>query len=105
MNMTMEKINVGVLGATGMVGQNYVRLLEDHPWFEIAYVAASPRSAGKKYEDALSGRWQMNTAIPDSIRDMIVGDANNIEEANGKCKFVFSAIGGDKKTIKEIANN
>ena len=58
--MEMERMNVGVLGATGMVGQNYIRLLEDHPWFDVKYVAASPSSAGKKYADAVEGRWLMD---------------------------------------------
>ncbi|MBN2423026.1 aspartate-semialdehyde dehydrogenase [Candidatus Woesearchaeota archaeon] len=98
----MEKIRVGVLGATGMVGQNYIRLLENHPWFEVGYVAASPNSAGKTYEEAVSGRWHMNTDIPKSVRKLVVGDANIVENAVGKCSFVFSALGGDKNEIKAV---
>ena len=60
-----KKLKVGVIGATGMVGQNYLRLLAGHPWFEVAYLAASPRSAGKKYIDAVAGRWHMDEDIPD----------------------------------------
>ena len=58
------KIKVGILGATGMVGQNYVRLLAEHPWFDITYLGASPNSAGKKYTDAVAGRWHMREPIP-----------------------------------------
>ncbi len=97
----MEKIKVGILGATGMVGQNYIRLLENHPWFEVSYVAASPNSAGKTYEKAVSGRWQMSTKIPKNVSILIVGNANNVDEALGTCRFVFSAIGGDKQVIRE----
>ena len=61
-----EKLKVGVLGGTGMVGQNYIRLLDNHPWFDVVYVAASPRSAGKKYSEAVAGRWQMPTPIAKS---------------------------------------
>ena len=100
----MEKIKVGVLGATGMVGQMYIKLLENHPWFQVNYVAASPRSAGKSYEEAVKGRWHMNTEIPSTVKDLIVGDANNVEEAKGKCTFVFSALEIDKQTIRELEN-
>ena len=65
----MERLKVGVLGATGMIGQNYIRLLESHPWFEVAYVAASPKSAGKRYADAVAGRWHMLTPIPAGARE------------------------------------
>jgi len=88
----MEKIKVGVLGATGMVGQNYIRLLDNHPWFEVAYVAASPRSAGKKYSEAVSGRWHMATPIPEGVKDLMVEDASNLEAAKGKARFMFSAM-------------
>ncbi|VVB75338.1 Aspartate-semialdehyde dehydrogenase [uncultured archaeon] len=92
----MEKIRCGVLGATGMVGQNYIRLLENHPWFEVTYVAASPNSAGKKYSDAVKGRWQMNTKIPAKVANIVVEDANLVSKAIGKCDFVFSAVELDK---------
>jgi len=87
-----EKLKVGVLGGTGMVGQNYIRLLDNHPWFDVVYIAASPRSAGKKYLDAVAGRWQMSTPVPKSVRDIVVEDASNIEAAKGKVNFVFSAM-------------
>ena len=87
----MERLKVGVLGATGMIGQNYIRLLENHPWFEVTYVAASPRSAGKKYSEAVAGRWQMRTDIPEAVRDLVVGDANVVAQAVGRIKNIESA--------------
>ena len=101
----MEKLKVGVLGATGMVGQKYITLLENHPWFEVTYVAASPRSAGKKYSEAVSGKWQMPTDIPAKVRDLTVGDANEVAQARGKVDFVFSALEIDKETIRALENS
>lgn len=100
-----KKIRVGILGATGMVGQMYVKLLENHPWFETNYVAASPNSAGKKYSDAVAGRWHMATGIPEGVNDLMVEDASNVEKAIGKCDFVFSALEMDKEEIKKLENN
>ncbi len=97
-----EKIKVGVLGATGMVGQRYIANLENHPWFEVTYVAASPRSAGKAYKDAVENRWLIGANIPAGVADLIVGDANDVEAAVGKCKFVFSALEMDKEAIKAL---
>jgi aspartate-semialdehyde dehydrogenase len=94
-----NKINVGVLGATGMVGQNYLRLLSRHPWFEVVHLAASPASAGKKYVDAVAGRWHMNEPIPDEYKNIVVGDAGDVSKAVGKCRLVFSAVEMDKKAI------
>jgi aspartate-semialdehyde dehydrogenase len=94
-----KKIKVGVLGATGMVGQNYLRLLSRHPWFEVVYLAASPNSAGKKYADAVAGRWHMSEAIPAAYRDIIVEDASNVSKAVGKCRIIFSAVEMDKNAI------
>lgn len=98
----MEKIKVGVLGATGMVGQYYISLLENHPWFEISYVAASPKSAGKKYHEAVSGRWHIENNIPFAVKDLIVEDANNLESVTNRCSFVFSALEMEKQAIKEL---
>ena len=98
----MGKISVGVIGATGMVGQNYIRLLEGHPWFDVKYVAASPSSAGKKYADAVEGRWLMDAEIPSQVRDLIVHDASEVEEARNECAFVFSSVEMDKQAIREI---
>ena len=84
----MEKIKVGILGATGMVGQRFIQLLEDHPWFEIGDLAASERSAGKSYEEAVSGRWKLETPIPEKTASMIVKECT----PNLDCKVVFSAL-------------
>ena len=97
-----EKIQVGVLGATGMVGQRYIKLLENHPWFEVTYVAASPRSAGKAYKDAVKNRWLIGSDIPAAVADLTVQDANDAKLALGKCKFVFSALEMGKDEIKAL---
>jgi aspartate-semialdehyde dehydrogenase len=93
----MEKIPVGILGATGMVGQQYISLLNDHPWFDVRYAAASPRSAGKKYAEAVAGRWQLTKTYAPSVGGIIVEDANDVSRAvaafkKGECSFVFSAL-------------
>jgi aspartate-semialdehyde dehydrogenase len=100
-----EKTNgtkVGVVGATGMVGQNYLRLLKDHPWFQVTHVSASPRSAGKTYAEAVAGRWVMDEPIPEDVANLIVGDARNVDEASTRCDFVFSAVGMDKQAVREL---
>jgi aspartate-semialdehyde dehydrogenase len=97
-----KKIKVGVIGATGMVGQNYLKLLRRHPWFDVVYLAASPNSAGKKYADAVAGRWHMDADIPEAYRNMIVEDASNVSKAVGKCTIVFSAVEMDKKSILAV---
>ena len=91
----MKKIKVGVLGATGMVGQNYISLLEGHPWFEVSYVIASPSSAGKKYKEAVAGRWHMLKDIPESVKDLKVEPIGNLDGAKKNCSFVFSALDSD----------
>lgn len=98
----MGKMSVGVIGATGMVGQNYVRLLKDHPWFKVTHVAASPRSAGKTYAEAVAGRWVMDENIPSGVAGLVVGDAGNIEEAKARCELVFSAVDMDKQAVREL---
>ncbi len=104
-NTKNNKIFVGILGATGMVGQNYIRLLENHPWFEVAYLAASPNSAGMKYSEAVKGRWQMNTSIPEKVVDIIVEDVTNVQQIVGRCQFVFSAFEmSDKGAIRGLEN-
>ena len=97
-----SRIKVGILGATGMVGQNYVRLLNQHPWFEVAYVAASSQSANKTYEEAVSGRWHMSCPIPESVRDLVVQDASDVSAAQNKCDIVFSAVNMDKKAVAAL---
>ncbi|MEJ6950769.1 aspartate-semialdehyde dehydrogenase [Natronospora cellulosivora (SeqCode)] len=98
----MQKIKVGILGATGMVGQNYIRLLDNHPWFEVSYLAASPRSAGKKYSEAVEGRWLMPLTIPESVKNLEVYNAVDIDSAKGKCSLVFSAVSLDKEEISKL---
>ncbi len=97
-----ERIKVGVLGATGMVGQRYIKLLENHPWFEVTYVAASPRSAGKPYCEAVKNRWLIGAEIPAGVANLIVEDANDEKKAIGKCQFVFSALEMGKDEIKAL---
>ena len=88
----MKKIPVGILGATGMVGQKYIELLQNHPWFEVAYVAASPQSAGKKYKDALKSGWVVGGELPEAVANLTVQDVADVQKAAGVCKFVFSAF-------------
>ncbi|MGP8079764.1 MAG: aspartate-semialdehyde dehydrogenase [Dehalococcoidales bacterium] len=97
-----QKIKVGVIGATGMIGQIYLRLLSNHPWFEVTYLAASPNSAGKKYSEAVAGRWHMKTDLPDKYRDIIVEDASQVGKAAGKCSLVFSAVEMEKQAILAV---
>lgn len=99
----MKKLKVGILGATGMVGQNYIRLLENHPYFDVVYLAASANSSGKKYSEAVSGRWQMSSLIPENIKNIIVEDVLDVKKAKNKCDFVFSAFEiPDKEMIKTV---
>ncbi len=99
----MKKISVGILGATGTVGQNYIKLLQAHPWFEIVDIAASPRSAGKSYEEAVKEKWQMSIPIPKEIKDLIVRDVQDFKKIHEDLSFVFSAINMPKKEqIREL---
>ncbi|HIW57327.1 MAG TPA: aspartate-semialdehyde dehydrogenase [Firmicutes bacterium] len=98
----MKQYNVGIIGATGMVGQRFITLLDKHPQFNIELLAASPRSAGKKYTDALGGRWAMRTPIPDSVKDMVVYNAENVEEIAPKVDFVFCAVDMKKDEIRAL---
>lgn len=97
-----QKLKVGILGATGMVGQRFISLLEDHPWFEVVTVAASPRSAGKTYEEAVGGRWKMTTPMPDAVKKLIVHNVNEVEEVASTVDFVFSAVDMTKDEIRAI---
>ncbi|MBI5456969.1 aspartate-semialdehyde dehydrogenase [Candidatus Kaiserbacteria bacterium] len=100
-----KKIQVGILGATGMVGQQYIHLLENHPWFEVAYVAASPASAGKKYKDALRSGWIVAGNMPASVAELVVEDVASVEKAAKKCALVFSAFEmPDKDEIRRTEN-
>ena len=97
-----RKLKVGILGATGMVGQRFISLLEDHPWFEVVTVAASPRSAGKTYEEAVGGRWKMDTPMPEAVKKLIVHNVNEVEEVASTVDFVFSAVDMTKDEIRAI---
>jgi aspartate-semialdehyde dehydrogenase len=100
---TMNKYKVGVIGATGMVGQRFVSLMENHPWFELTVVAASSRSAGKTYEAAVGSRWAMSTPIPDAVKGLIVKCAEtDISEIAQAVDFVFSAVDMKKEEIKAL---
>ncbi len=98
----MSKLKVGILGGTGMVGQRFVALLENHPWFEVVSVAASERSAGKTYEDAVGERWKLNTPMPESVKKLIVKNVNSVKEVSQGVDFVFSAVDMTKEEIKAI---
>lgn len=99
----MKKFNVGIIGATGMVGQRFSLLLENHPWFNVVAVAASPRSAGKRYEEAVGKKWAMTSPIPANIKDMIVLDATaDIDKIASMVDFVFCAVDMKKDEIKAL---
>lgn len=97
-----EKLKVGVLGGTGMVGQRFITLLENHPWFEVTTIAASPRSAGKTYEEAVEGRWKMETPMPESVKKLVVMDVNEVEKVSAQVDFVFSAVDMTKDEVKRM---
>ena len=98
----MEKLKVGVLGATGMVGQRFLSLLENHEWFEVVCVAASPRSTGKTYEEAVGDRWKLDTPMPEKVKKLIVENVNEVEKVSSQVDFVFSAVDMTKDEIKAI---
>ena len=97
-----QKLRVGILGATGMVGQRFISLLENHPWFEVVTLAASPRSAGKTYEEAVGGRWKMDTPMPEAVKKLVVMNVNDVEHVASTVDFVFSAVDMSKDEIKAI---
>lgn len=99
----MKKFNVGIIGATGMVGQRFALLLENHPWFNVVAVAASPRSAGKTLEEAIGKRWAMTKPMPEKMKSMVVMDATkDIEKISGMVDFVFCAVDMKKDEIKAL---
>ncbi len=97
-----QKLKVGILGGTGMVGQRFIALLENHPWFEVTTIAASPRSAGRTYREAVEGRWKMTTPVPEAVKDIVVMNVNEVEAVAEKVDFVFSAVDMTKEEIKKI---
>ncbi len=99
----MKQYNVGIIGATGMVGQRFITLLADHPWFNIVLLAASPRSAGKKYTEAVGSRWAMKAEMPEKVKDMIMYDAAaDIEKIASQVDFVFCAVDMKKDEIRAL---
>ena len=97
-----DRLKVGILGGTGMVGQRFISLLENHPWFEVTTIAASPRSAGKTYEEAVGGRWKMDTPMPEAVKKIVVMNVNEVEKVASEVDFVFSAVDMTKEEIKKI---
>ena len=97
-----DKLRVGILGGTGMVGQRFISLLEDHPWFEVTVIAASPRSAGSTYEEAIGDRWKMAKPMPEAVKKIIVKDVSDVEDVVKDIDFVFSAVDMTKDEIKVI---
>ena len=98
-----KQYNVGIIGATGMVGQRFAVLLENHPWFKVTALAASPRSAGKTYKEAVGDRWYMTSPMPASMENIIVNDASaDVKEIAAKVDFVFCAVDMKKDEIKAL---
>ena len=94
-----RKLRVGIIGATGMVGQRFISLLDDHPYFEIVALAASKRSAGKTYAEALDGRWKLKTPCPERVLSMEVMDSANVEKIGALVDFVFCAVNMPKAEV------
>lgn len=97
-----RKLKVGILGGTGMVGQRFIALLENHPWFEVTTIAASERSAGKTYEEAVGERWKMDTPMPQAVKEIMVMNVNEVEKVAAGVDFVFSAVDMSKEEIRRI---
>ena len=97
-----RKLKVGILGGTGMVGQRFIALLENHPWFEVTTIAASESSSGKTYEEAVGGRWKMDMAMPQAVKEIMVMNVNEVEKVAAGVDFVFSAVDMSKEEIRRI---
>lgn len=102
MRQLEQKLRVGILGGTGMVGQRFISLLENHPWFEVVTIAASARSAGKTYEEAVGGRWKMTTPMPEAVKNIRVMDVADVKAVAETVDFVFSAVDMSKDEIRAI---
>ena len=98
----MEKLKCAVLGATGMVGQRFITILAEHPWFEVTVLAASPRSEGKTYEEAVGSRWKLDIPMPESVKKMIVMNVNDVEKVASQVDMCFSAVDMTKDEIRAI---
>ncbi|WP_028560547.1 aspartate-semialdehyde dehydrogenase [Paenibacillus pinihumi] len=97
-----QKLKAGIVGGTGMVGQRFIELLNQHPWFQVTAIAASAGSAGKSYEQAVQGRWKLSTAIPEEIKSIVVQDASNVEAFAAEVDFIFCAVDMKKDEIKAL---
>ena len=97
-----EKLRVGILGGTGMVGQRFISLLDNHPWFEVTTIAASPRSAGKTYGECVEGRWKLEVPMPESVRNIVVKNVKDVEAVASEVDFCFSAVDMCKDEIKAV---
>ena len=97
-----KKLRVGVLGATGMVGQRFIQILHNHPWFDVQVLAASPNSKGKTYAEAVSGRWLLDEPIPENVKGLVLHDVNDVKGIADSVDFVFSAVNMTKDEIKAI---
>ncbi|MDF2724762.1 MAG: aspartate-semialdehyde dehydrogenase [Paenibacillus sp.] len=97
-----NKLKVGIVGGTGMVGQRFVQLLDQHPWFEVTSIAASAGSAGKTYEQAVQTRWKLSTPIPEQVKHIVVQDASKVEEVASGVDFVFCAVDMSKDETKAL---
>ena len=100
--MMEKKLRVGILGATGMVGQRFISLLEDHPWFQVVTVAASARSPGTTYEEAVGDRWKMTSPMPEAVKKLVVMNVAAVEKVASTVDFVFSAVDMTKDEIRAI---
>ncbi len=98
----MEKLRAAILGATGMVGQRFITILSTHPWFEVTVVAASPRSAGKTYEEAVGDRWKMDVPMPEAVKKLVVMNVNEVAAVASQVDFCFSAVDMTKDEIRAI---
>ncbi|HPU44996.1 MAG: aspartate-semialdehyde dehydrogenase [Clostridiaceae bacterium] len=96
------KLKVGIVGGTGMVGQRFVALLENHPWFEVTTIAASRNSAGKTYEESVAHRWKLSSKMPENVKNIVIKDASNVEEVAGEVDFVFCAVDMKKDEIRAL---
>ena len=97
-----DKLKVAVLGGTGMVGQRFIDIINNHPWFEVTTIAASPRSAGQTYEEAVGKRWKMDNPIPESVKNLVVKDVTDVKGVSEDVDFVLSAVNMSKDEIKHI---
>jgi aspartate-semialdehyde dehydrogenase len=97
-----NKLKVGIVGGTGMVGQRFIQLLDQHPWFEVTTIAASSSSAGKTYEQSVNGRWKLDTPIPDAVKGIVVMNAADVEEVAGQVDFIFCAVDMKKNEIQAL---